>query len=50
VEIGKRFVYILRSDNQPKRHYVAIASDVAQRLRGLRWVRFQSRRALHRAA
>jgi putative endonuclease len=30
--IGKRFVYILRSDVHPTRHYVGIAEDVEQRL------------------
>ena len=28
----KRFVYILRSDRSPSRHYVGITSDVARRL------------------
>jgi putative endonuclease len=30
--IGKRFVYILRSDREPERHYVGVTSDVADRL------------------
>jgi len=30
--IGKRFVYVLRSDRDPNRHYVGITSDVAARL------------------
>ena len=30
--IGKRFVYILRSDVDPDRHYVGITSDVDGRL------------------
>ena len=30
--IGKRFVYILRSDDDPDRHYVGITSDVVGRL------------------
>ena len=30
--IGKRFVYILRSDFNPDRHYVGITSDVDARL------------------
>jgi len=30
--IGRRFVYILRSDSDPDRHYVGIASDVEERL------------------
>jgi len=30
--IGRRFVYILRSDSDPDRHYVGIASDVDERL------------------
>jgi predicted GIY-YIG superfamily endonuclease len=25
--LGKRFVYVLRSDNDPKRHYVGVTSD-----------------------
>jgi putative endonuclease len=29
----KRFVYILRSDTHPERHYVGLTSDVARRLR-----------------
>jgi predicted GIY-YIG superfamily endonuclease len=29
----KRFVYILRSDSTPERHYVGSTSDVARRLR-----------------
>ncbi len=28
----RRFVYILRSDREPARHYVGIASDVGLRL------------------
>ena len=30
--IGRRFVYILRSDADPARHYVGVASDVNERL------------------
>jgi predicted GIY-YIG superfamily endonuclease len=30
--IGRRFVYILRSDSEPMRHYVGVASDVDERL------------------
>ena len=30
--IGKRFVYILRSDVDPNRHYVGVTSDVGNRL------------------
>lgn len=30
--IGKRFVYILRSDSNPSRHYVGMTSDVENRL------------------
>ena len=30
--IGKRFVYILRSQSDPKRHYTGITSDVERRL------------------
>jgi putative endonuclease len=30
--IGKRFVYILRSDSDPDRHYVGIAENVEDRL------------------
>jgi predicted GIY-YIG superfamily endonuclease len=30
--IGKRFVYIIRSDSDPERHYVGITSDVNERL------------------
>ena len=30
--IGKRFVDILRSDSDPERHYVGVASDVGERL------------------
>jgi predicted GIY-YIG superfamily endonuclease len=30
--LGKRFVYILRSDSDPDRHYVGIASDPERRL------------------
>jgi len=29
---GKRFVYILRSESNPWRHYVGVASDVDERL------------------
>ncbi len=29
---GKRFVYILRSEADPRRHYVGVTSDVAQRM------------------
>jgi putative endonuclease len=29
---GKRFVYILRSDSDPDRHYVGITEDVDRRL------------------
>jgi predicted GIY-YIG superfamily endonuclease len=32
--IGKRFVYILRSDVEPNRHYVGLTSDVQNRLDG----------------
>lgn len=28
----KRFVYVLRSDRNPRRHYVGLTSDVAARL------------------
>ena len=28
----KRFVYVLRSDQNPRRHYVGLTSDVAARL------------------
>ncbi len=31
--IGRRFVYILRSDSEPSRHYVGITEDFAERLR-----------------
>ena len=31
--IGKRFVYILRSESDPSRHYVGITEDFDQRLR-----------------
>lgn len=31
--IGKRFVYILRSDRDPSRHYVGVTADVDERLR-----------------
>lgn len=31
--IGKRFVYILRSDTDPTRHYVGITSDLEERVR-----------------
>src|SRR5262249_52283117 len=30
--IGRRFVYILRSERDPARHYVRVASDVDERL------------------
>ena len=30
--IGKRFVYILRSESNPDRHYVGITADVASRV------------------
>ena len=30
--IGKRFVYILRSESAPDRHYVGCTTDVANRL------------------
>jgi putative endonuclease len=30
--IGKRFVYVLRSNRDPDRHYVGIASNVDDRL------------------
>jgi putative endonuclease len=30
--VGKRFVYILRSDVEPARHYVGITSDPERRL------------------
>jgi predicted GIY-YIG superfamily endonuclease len=30
--IGKRFVYVLRSDRAPGRHYVGVTSDVDHRL------------------
>jgi predicted GIY-YIG superfamily endonuclease len=30
--IGKRFVYVLRSDSDPERHYVGLTSDVDSRL------------------
>jgi putative endonuclease len=30
--IGKRFVYILRSDSDPSRHYVGISSNPDERL------------------
>jgi putative endonuclease len=30
--IGRRFVYVLRSESDPTHHYVGIASDVDQRL------------------
>ena len=30
--IGKRFVYVLRSDLHPDRHYVGVTSDVDGRL------------------
>ena len=30
--IEKRFVYIVRSDSDPSRHYVGITRDIAERL------------------
>jgi putative endonuclease len=30
--IGRRFVYILRSESDRRRHYVGVASDVDERL------------------
>jgi predicted GIY-YIG superfamily endonuclease len=30
--IGRRFVYVLRSDRDPARHYVGSTSDVDERL------------------
>lgn len=30
--IGKRFVYILRSESDPARHYVGVTADVDERL------------------
>ena len=30
--IGRRFVYILRSESDPARHYVGVTSDVDERL------------------
>ena len=30
--IGRRFVYVLRSESDPTRHYVGVASDVDERL------------------
>ena len=30
--IGRRFVYILRSESEPMHHYVGVASDVDERL------------------
>lgn len=33
VGIGKRFVYILRSDREPARHYVGITEDPDRRLK-----------------
>jgi predicted GIY-YIG superfamily endonuclease len=30
--IGKRFVYVLRSESNPSRHYVGCTSDVANRV------------------
>jgi predicted GIY-YIG superfamily endonuclease len=29
---GRRFVYVLRSDRDPERHYVGLTSDVDRRL------------------
>lgn len=34
VSVRKRFVYILRSDRDPQKHYVGVTSDVSKRLRG----------------
>jgi putative endonuclease len=31
---GKRFVYVLRSERHPGRHYVGLTADVAKRLEG----------------
>ena len=31
--IGRRFVYILRSESEPSRHYVGITEDFDERLR-----------------
>lgn len=33
MEQRKRFVYILRSESDPERHYVGLTSDLAARLR-----------------
>jgi predicted GIY-YIG superfamily endonuclease len=33
VDQAKRFVYVLRSDRDPSRHYVGLTSDVGNRLR-----------------
>jgi putative endonuclease len=30
--IGKRFVYVLRSEQDPERHYVGLTADVERRL------------------
>jgi len=30
--VGKRFVYVLRSESEPERHYVGITSNVENRL------------------
>jgi putative endonuclease len=30
--IGKRFVYVLRSDSDPSRHYVGVTADADRRL------------------
>jgi predicted GIY-YIG superfamily endonuclease len=30
--VGKRFVYVVRSDRNPQRHYVGVTSDVGNRL------------------
>jgi predicted GIY-YIG superfamily endonuclease len=30
--VGRRFVYILRSESDPKRHYVGTTADVDERL------------------
>jgi predicted GIY-YIG superfamily endonuclease len=32
VHPDKRFVYVIRSDRSPRRHYVGLTSDVAHRL------------------
>jgi hypothetical protein len=30
--IGRRFVYVLRSESDPERHYVGVTSDVGNRV------------------